>query len=83
MNYKESSSEKGKKPVINENEELTVFSDEENITSNNNKKIKLSKTPKNTKLFLEIWEYYEKGVQKNNGHYKAICFYCKTKWLRN
>lgn len=82
MNCGESGSGKGKRPVINENEELIVSSGEENTTPNNNKKIKLSKTPKNTKPFSEIWEYYEKGVQKNNGHYEAICFYCKTKWSR-
>ncbi|CAB5198560.1 unnamed protein product [Rhizophagus irregularis] len=82
MNCGQSSSGKGKRPVINENEELIVSSDEENTIPNNNKKIKLSKTPKNTKPFSEIWEYYEKGAQKNNGHYEAICFYCKTKWSR-
>jgi hypothetical protein len=35
-----------------------------------------------TRPFSEIWEYYEKGTQKNNGHYEAICTYCKTKWSR-
>ncbi|GBB86821.1 hypothetical protein RclHR1_13270003 [Rhizophagus clarus] len=79
MNCGESNSGMGKRPVINENEKLIVSSGEENTTPNNNKKIKLSKTPKNTKPFSEIWEYYEKGVQKNNGHYEAIC--CWTSGL--
>ncbi|GET00860.1 ribonuclease H-like domain-containing protein [Rhizophagus clarus] len=84
MNRGESSSRKNKRPVSNENnenEEIVVSSDEEQITRNN-KKLKLSTTQKNTKLFSEIWEYYEKGLQKSNGHYEAICFYCKTKWSR-
>ncbi|GES95126.1 ribonuclease H-like domain-containing protein [Rhizophagus clarus] len=84
MNRGESSSRKNKSPVSNENnenEEIVISSDEEQITRNN-KKLKLSTTQKNTKLFSEIWEYYEKGLQKSNGHYEAICFYCKTKWSR-
>jgi hypothetical protein len=78
MNRGESSSKTDKRPVSNENEEIVVSSDEEQITPNN-KKIKLSKVQRNTKSFSEIWNYYEKGAQKNNGHYEAICFYCKTK----
>ncbi|GES99151.1 ribonuclease H-like domain-containing protein [Rhizophagus clarus] len=84
MNRGENSSKKNKRPVSNENnenEEIVVSSDEEQITRNN-KKLKLSTTQKNTKPFSEIWEYYEKGLQKSNGHYEAICFYCKTKWSR-
>ncbi|CAB4392255.1 unnamed protein product [Rhizophagus irregularis] len=81
MNSRESSSKKGKRPVSDENTEIIASSDEEQITPNN-KKIKLPKVQKNTKPFSEIWEYYERGVQKNNGHYEAICFYCKSKWSR-
>ncbi|CAG8754365.1 17720_t:CDS:2 [Rhizophagus irregularis] len=81
MNSGESSSKKGKRPVSDENTEIIASSDEEQITPNN-KKIKLPKVQKNTKPFSEIWEYYERGAQKNNGHYEAICFYCKSKWSR-
>jgi hypothetical protein len=81
MNRGESSSKMDKRSVSDENEEIVVSSDEEQIIPNN-KKIKLLKVQRNTKPFSEIWDYYEKGAQKNNGHYEVICFYCKTKWSR-
>ncbi|GBB89019.1 hypothetical protein RclHR1_15660001 [Rhizophagus clarus] len=77
MNRGESSSRKNKRPVSNENnenEEIVVSSDEEQITRNN-KKLKLSTTQKNTKPFSEIWEYYEKGLQKK-AHLATECIQC-------
>ncbi|RIB03548.1 hypothetical protein C2G38_2049181 [Gigaspora rosea] len=32
--------------------------------------------------FSEVWDYFVKGVKKNNGHYEAICSYCKKIWSR-
>ncbi|RIA96089.1 hypothetical protein C1645_815928 [Glomus cerebriforme] len=45
-------------------------------------KQKLQTKNNNTKSFSEVWNYYEKDTQRNNGHYEAICSYCKIKWLR-
>src|SRR3954452_17898356 len=86
MDNGESSSEKGKRPrIFNEKEEVIVSSDEEQMLDKNSNPPKKQKVQyKNvcTRPFSEIWEYYEKGTQKNNGHYEAICTYCKTKWSR-
>jgi hypothetical protein len=77
--YGESSSGKGKRPVLDRNEEIIVSSDEEQSDNKNVKRLKIHKA---TKPFSEVWEYYEKGARKSNGHHEAICFYCKTKWAR-
>src|ERR1044072_8076356 len=91
MNSGESSLGKGKRPRISsEIEEIVVpSSDEERqATSKNKKKVKLPEKQaiqnKNisTKPFSEIWDYYEKGAQRNNGHYEATCSHCKSKWSR-
>ncbi|CAJ0760890.1 580_t:CDS:2, partial [Entrophospora sp. SA101] len=30
----------------------------------------------------EIWNYYNKGQEKNDGHYSATCYYCSKTWAR-
>jgi len=79
----------GKRPRISdENEEIMISSDEEQQAVSKNKKVKLLEKQKmqnksiNTKPFSEVWDYYEKGARKDNGHYEAICPHCKTKWSR-
>ena len=32
--------------------------------------------------FSEVWNYFIKGIEKSNGHYEAICSYCRKKWAR-
>ncbi|CAG8670815.1 24224_t:CDS:2, partial [Gigaspora margarita] len=32
--------------------------------------------------FSEVWDYFNKGTEKNNGHYEATCSYCMKKWAR-
>ncbi|CAG8798444.1 16840_t:CDS:1, partial [Dentiscutata erythropus] len=32
--------------------------------------------------FSEVWDYFNKGIEKNNGHYEATCSYCGKKWAR-
>jgi hypothetical protein len=81
MNRGESSSGKGKRPVTSgENEEILVSSGEEEQQEMSRHKKKSKNN--NTKPFSEIWEYYEKGSVKSNGHYEAICLHCKTVWSR-
>ncbi|CAG8833726.1 16262_t:CDS:2, partial [Gigaspora margarita] len=48
-------------------------SEKDNVIANtSNLQLSTNKKKKKTKPFGEVWNYFKKGIQKSNGHYKAI-----------
>ncbi|CAG8796706.1 11481_t:CDS:1, partial [Racocetra fulgida] len=37
---------------------------------------------RNRRPFSEVWDYFVKGTEKNNGHYEATCSYCGKIWAQ-
>ncbi|RIB19098.1 hypothetical protein C2G38_2036324 [Gigaspora rosea] len=35
-----------------------------------------------SRSFSEVWDYFNKGTERSNGHYKATCSYCTKKWAQ-
>ncbi|CAG8822782.1 44065_t:CDS:2 [Gigaspora margarita] len=60
----------------------TNTSKSQSSTNTSNLQSSTNKNKKRTKQFHEVWDYFRRGLQKSNGHYEAICYYCNMSWSR-